>query len=246
MRILIVEPDAATATDLAETLAAFGHETVRASDGAQAAALVRGVRVDAILMERALPDADALALVATLRGEGVGTPLLLRADRPAAGLVVAAIDAGADDVVAHAAEDAELEARLRAVARRALHAAATAPGAMRSGVMRVGDIEVDETRLRAQRGRRTLDLARLEFRLLCALARSPEAVVTRAVLLREVWGLETAPRANLVEAHMRRLRLVLNAGGEPDPIRTVRGLGYRLTASGAVHEKPGPPWGDPG
>lgn len=242
MLILSAAPAMVAVHHLAAALSTYGHHVVAANGRNEAETLVRSVRFDLILLSLALSGTTVAALIRRLRADGVVTPIVVLSGEAGASERIAALEAGADDVVGEGIDPAEIEARLRAAARarnEARAAGRTAGGepgdaasaSLTHGVMRAGDIEVDGQRLKATRAGRVLALARLEFRLLCELVRRADEIVTREELLKSVWGLEIKPKANLVEAHIRRLREQLIRPGERDPIRTVRGLGYQLRSA---------------
>lgn len=221
MRLLIVDDDTHAAEHLASGLEGFGHETVIAADGRAALTLAAGGGFDAVLLDVMLPFVDGLEVIRLLRERRIGVPIVILTALGELDQRIAGLNAGADDYLVKPAAPAEIDARLKAILRR------TARGGD-SGVMRAGDIEVSEVRFRATRGGRLLTLQKLEFLVLCELVRNADGVVTRALLYRNVWQYDSEPAANIAESYIRRLRRQLNAGGEIDPIVTLRGVGYML------------------
>ncbi|MEG3177141.1 response regulator transcription factor [Sphingomonas sp. RB3P16] len=221
MRLLIAEADARTARALVAGLRHFGHDPVVAEDGRAALLLATDQTFEAVLLEVTLPYVDGFAVTRALRDAGFAGAIVIvtvhgdLADR------LAGLAAGADDYLLKPIDPAEIDARLAAILRRAARAS-------EAGVMRAGDIEVNEVKYRALRGGRVLALPRLEFAMLCELIRHKNGIVTRAMFYRDVWRQEVEPATNLVESYIRRLRGHLNAPGEPDPIATIRGVGYML------------------
>lgn len=237
MLILSAAPALAAAHHLSVVLQTYGHQVVASGGRNETETMVRSVRFDLILLSLALSSATVTAMIRRLRADGVVAPIVVLSGEAGADERIAALEAGADDVLGSGVDPVEIEARLRAAARARSEARAAGRegegplASLTEGVMRAGDIEVDIQRLKASRAGRVLALARLEFRLLCELVRRVDEVATREELLKSVWGLEIKPRANLVEAHIRRLREQLVRPGERDPIRTVRGLGYQLRSA---------------
>lgn len=225
MRLLVVDDDEELAARLAAELAGLGHDVQRAQDGRTALLRATDDKLDGVLTEVVLPHVDGIEVTRVLRERGINVPIIILTSEVELGRNLAAFDAGADDYLVKPVVSAEIDARFRAIVRRATRSAD-------SGVMRAGDIEVNEVKHRAMRGSRLLTLQNLEFRLLCALVRNVNAAVSREALYRIVWGGEGVPKTNVVESYVRHLRGQLNAGGERDPIVTVRGVGYMLTDRG--------------
>lgn len=221
MRLLIAEDDARAGRQLVADLRALGHDAVVAEDGRAALALATAETFDAVLLELMLPFVDGVALTRELRDRGLEVPIVLLSVHGELADRLAAFAAGADDYLVKPVAPLEIEARLKAIQRRARRSS-------EAGVMRAGDIAVNEVKYRALRGDRVLALPKLEFQMLCELIRNKNGVVTRGMFYRNVWGYAADPATNVVESYMRRLRAHLNAPGEPDPIATIRGVGYML------------------
>jgi two-component system, OmpR family, response regulator len=225
VRLLIADDDARAARQLASALAAFGHETVLAGDGRSALALATRETFDAVLCELMLPYVGGVELTRELREQRFDMPILILTVHGELADRLAGLAAGADDYLIKPVAPAEIDARLQAILRRAARIGD-------SGVMRAGDIEVNEVRYRALRGGRALALPKLEFQMLCELVRNKNAIVTRDMFYRKVWRYDAEPATNVVESYIRRLRTRLNAAGEVDPIETIRGVGYMLVDYG--------------
>lgn len=222
MRLLIVEDDSRAARQLAADLEEFGHDASIAVDGRDGLKLASAEKFDAILLDVMLPYVDGMGVASVLRERGVDVPIVMLTALTALEERLSGFNAGADDFLIKPAAASEIDARLRAIMRRAARANET-------GIIRVGDLEVNELRHRATRGSRVIVLQNMEFRLLVELARNADSVVTRTMLYERVWQYDFEPATNVAESYIRRLRLQLCAGGEPDLIKTVRGVGYMLT-----------------
>ncbi|MBT2188606.1 response regulator transcription factor [Sphingobium nicotianae] len=221
LQILLVEDDLQLAKQLVAQLSQFGHAVVTADDGRKALAFIAGNAFDIIILDWMLPTLDGLAVVRQLRGGGMNVPILMLTALGQTFDKVEGLDAGADDYVVKPVDGLELNARLNALvrARRASNDTTDTIGA--------GDIVISPSRFRAWRKGHALDLARTEFNLLFALVRHAGAIVTRPMLIEQVWGYDFVPTTNIVEAHIRRLRLKLTQYGD-DPISTHRGIGYLI------------------
>lgn len=222
MRLLVVEADARAAQRLVADLAGFGHDAMIAADGRAALAMASDGQFDALLLDRLSPHVDGLEVARRLRERNIDVPIIILGALGEVEQRVAGLDAGADDYLVKPAAPVEIDARLRAIMRRAA-------GTGESGLMRIGDIAVNEVKHRATRAGRGLELRKLEFELLCELMRNANAVVSREALYRNVWKYDAIPATNIVESYIRRLRAQLNRPGEPDPIVTIRGVGYMIT-----------------
>jgi two-component system, OmpR family, response regulator len=222
MKILLVEDDEETADYVADGLTREGHVIDRAATGSDGLFLAAAQPYDVLVVDRLLPGLDGLALVKTIRGAGIKTPVLFLTAVDGVRDRVEGLDAGGDDYLVKPFAFTELAARVSALARRP---ALTQPGT----VLRVGDLELDLARRSCRLGDRQIDLQPREFRLLEYLMRHPGHVVTRTMLLEHVWDFHFDPRTTVVETHISRLRAKLSsAEAEQGLIETVRGAGYRL------------------
>ncbi|MBU8536373.1 winged helix-turn-helix domain-containing protein [Falsiroseomonas tokyonensis] len=216
MRILLVEDDAGTAAEVARGLTGAGHLVNHVPDGRAGLMEAIGGGYDLLVVDRMLPNLDGLGLVRALRAAGVATPTLMLTARAGLGDRVEGLDAGADDYLAKPFAFAELLARVHALGRRpALNA--------EPSVLRVADLEMDLLRRSVTRAGQRIELQPREFRLLEVLLRQAGRVVTRNMLLEQVWDIHFDPRTSVVETHISRLRAKL---GEPTLIHTLRGAGY--------------------
>ena len=222
-RILLVEDDDGIATPLRAALAASGHEVRRVASGR--AALEAAWGVDAVVLDLGLPDLDGVEVCRRLRQEqGPDLPILVLTARTSETDVVVGLDAGADDYVTKPFRLAELQARLRALLRRA--AAARGPD---DGQLRTRDLRLDLGARRVWQGERELELTAKEFDLLALLATNAGRVVTREQIAREVWQTRWLGGSKTLDVHVSSLRRKL--GDDPtDPryLTTVRGVGLRF------------------
>lgn len=225
MRLLVVEDDARAARMLVGDLADLGHDCIVAADGRAALLHATEDPFDAVLLDVMLPHVDGIAVARALRERGVSVPIIMLTALGDLDQRLIGLDAGADDYLVKPAAPVEIEARIKAILRRTVRAS-------ESGVMRAGDIEVNEVKHRAVRGNRVLSLPKLEFLMLCELIRNKNSVVTRQMFYKTVWDYDFEPATNIVESYIRRVRAQLCADGEPDPVATIRGVGYMLVDQG--------------
>ncbi|MBY8828513.1 response regulator transcription factor [Hephaestia mangrovi] len=224
LNILLVEDDAALADLLATQLSEFGNTVTVAGDGQAAMAMLSANPFDAIILDRMLPRLDGMVVIEALRKQGITMPTLMLTALGQTMDKVEGLTAGADDYVVKPADPAEIEARLQALIRARRFPAGA------SDTVRVGDIVISPTKFRAWRHDRDLDLPRTEFKLLLVLARNAGAVMTRPMLIEQVWQYDFEPTTNIVDAYVRRLRVKMTQFGDDDLIVTARGVGYMLKA----------------
>ena len=222
MRLLLVEDDAETADHIVHALTGHGHLVETARDGAQGLARARAGDHDALIVDRMLPQMDGLSLVRHLRSEGRQTPVLMLTTMSKLNDRVEGLEGGADDYLVKPFAFAELLARVHAITRR--------NEAQETTKLRLADLEMDLIRRTVTRGARSIDLQPQEFRLLEYLLRNTGKVVTRAMLLENVWDLHFDPRTNIVETHISRLRSKIDRGFARELIQTLRCVGYILRA----------------
>ena len=220
-RVLFVDSDARALAPVFDRLEARGFAPDAAADGVAGLALSRAGDHDVIVIERALPRLDGLALLRRLRADGARVPVVVTLADDGLEARLAAFDAGADDCLGKPFAVAELEARLRALARRRC--------AM-STVLHVGDLRFDTASGEITRGARTLQLFRGGRALLELLMRESPAVVSKARLERVLWG-DDPPARDRLRAHVYELRRRIDAPGETPLLRTVPGVGYRLATA---------------
>ncbi|HEY2835601.1 MAG TPA: response regulator transcription factor, partial [Rhizomicrobium sp.] len=222
MKILLIEDDPETAEHVCHALRGQGHEVDESRTGPDGLSRARAGQHAVLIVDRMLPGLDGLSLVKQLREEGGQTPVLFLTTMSGIDDRVAGLNSGGDDYLAKPFALAELVARVNAVARRR----DTHPPVS----FKAGDLEMDLLRRTVQRGGRAIELQPQEFRLLEYLLRNTGRLVTRNMLLENVWDLHFDPRTNIVETHMSRLRSKMDRGFDTELIHTIRGNGYILRA----------------
>ena len=215
MRILLIEDETETAGYIAAGLQPAGHDVMVAEDGRTGLFKATGEDWNLLIVDRMLPGLDGLSLIRTLRAGGIATPVLFLTTMGGVGDRVAGLRAGGDDYLVKPFALAELAARVEALGRRSSQLGPDT-------VLRASNLEMDLLARTVRRGACKLDLQRQEFKLLEYLLRHAGQVVTRTMLLENVWGFHFDPRTNVVESHISRLRSKIGA----DLIETVRGAGY--------------------
>jgi DNA-binding response OmpR family regulator len=220
-RVLLVEDDASIRELAATGLGGAGFRVETAGDGRAALAAFDTTSPDVVVLDLMLPELDGYEVCRELRARSQ-VPIVILSARTDTVDVVVGLELGADDYVTKPFEVAELAARIRAVLRR------SAP-AHEDGVIRVRDVEIDPAAFRVRKGGEEVALTATELRLLLELARRPNQVFTRELLLELVWNYDYLGDSRLVDVAVQRLR----AKVEDDPhapalIQTVRGVGYRL------------------
>jgi two-component system OmpR family response regulator len=224
MRILVIEDDVDAATYIVRGLQSNDHALPIAEDGRDGLVRASCETWDLLIVDRLLPQLDGLTVVRMLRAGGITTPVLFLTALGDVPDRVEGLRAGGDDYLAKPFALSELTARVDALGRRG-HTATIS-----EAVLRAGPLELDLRTLTARRDGDALDLQAREFRILEYLIRNAGRVVTRTMLLENVWGFHFAPRTNLVESNISRLRTKIGAAGD-ELIETVRGVGYRLRVS---------------
>ena len=223
MKILLVEDDTRMADYTAGGLTRQGHTVDVARTGRDGLFLAAGESYDLLIVDRMLPEMDGLSLVKVARGAGLVAPILFLTTMGGIDDRVEGLEAGGDDYLVKPFAFAELAARGAALARRPpLSASAT--------LLRVGDLEMDCARRSVTRRGAAILLQPREFRLLEYLLRREGQVVTKTMLLEQVWDFHFDPQTSVVETHMSRLRAKVDRDFAPELIHTIRGAGYVLRA----------------
>ena len=222
--VLLIEDDDITAHEVAAGLARHGHRVDRAASGPGGVELAQRRAYDVLVVDRMLPGLDGLSVISALRLSGVRAPALILSALSDLDERVRGLRAGGDDYLPKPFAMVELAARLGALLRR--------PVAARETMLRAGPLRLDMLERMAWRDGRDLELLPRELQLLEYLVRRAGQVVTRSMLLQDVWGYRFEPRSNVVDVHMGKLRRKVDPPDLPPLITGVRGAGYRLHAGG--------------
>jgi len=177
---------------------------------------------DILIVDLGLPDQDGISLILKLRQLGVRAPVLILSARRSVDDRVRGLEQGGDDYLTKPFALAELVARLRNLLKR------NSPAGSDATRLRVLDLELDLLRREATRAGQVLQLTPQEFVLLEYLCRNAGRVVTRSMILDQVWGMRIQPDTNVVDVHIYRLRGKVDGPGQQPLIRTLRGVGYVL------------------
>jgi two-component system OmpR family response regulator len=221
MRILLIEDDREAAAYLLKALREAGHVPDHAGDGDAGAAMAGEGGYDVLIVDRMLPKRDGLSIIEELRRKGDDTPALILSALGQVDDRVTGLRAGGDDYLAKPYAFNELLARIEALARR------RKPGEAET-VYRVGDLELDRLGHNVSRGGKPIPLQPREFRLLEYLMKNAGQVVTRTMLLENVWDYHFDPQTNVIDVHISRLRAKIDKGFPEQLLHTVRGAGYMI------------------
>ena len=223
MKLLIIEDDREAAAYISKGLSESGYVVDHADEGRSGLFMATTGTYDAIIVDRMLPGMDGLALVAALRAAEIRTPVLILSALGAVDDRVKGLRAGGDDYLVKPFAFAELLARIEALLRRGV-------GKTTTTNLKVGDLEMDLLTRTVRRGVQEIDLLPREFRLLEYLMRHAGQVVTRTMLLENVWDYHFDPQTNVIDVHVSRLRQKIDKGFARPLLHTVRGAGYCLRA----------------
>jgi two-component system OmpR family response regulator len=221
MRILIIEDDRDAADYLVKAFREVGHVADVAFDGEEGLALGLDGQYDAMVVDRMLPKRDGLSVIGALRAKNVQTPVLILSALGQVDDRVKGLRAGGDDYLPKPYAFSELLARIEVLARRR-------PGKGEETSYHVGDLELDRLSHRVLRGSAEIVLQPREFRLLEYLMKHAGQVVTRTMLLENVWDYHFDPQTNVIDVHISRLRSKIDKGFGRPLLHTIRGAGYMI------------------
>jgi two-component system OmpR family response regulator len=221
-RVLLIEDDQELAEEIRADLAQRGYAVSQAATGPEGLAQAQAGSFDLLIVDRLLPGLDGLAIVAKLRKEKIQTPVLVLSALGGVDDRVRGLKAGGDDYLGKPFAFSEFAARVEALLRRPLQT--------RETVIRAGPLTLDLVERTARRGTRPIELLPTEFKLLEYLMRRAGQVVTRGMLLEDVWHYRFLPQTNVVDVHIGKLRRKVDAPGEPPLIHSIRGAGFMLRA----------------
>ncbi|MHB8574210.1 MAG: response regulator transcription factor [Dehalococcoidia bacterium] len=218
-KILIVDDDPAVLSGLRRALTLDGYEILTAEDGETALIIADSESLDLVVLDVMLPGLDGLTVCERLRSASA-TPILMLTARDTVPDRVAGLDHGADDYLVKPFALDELQARVRALLRRAQTQA--------DERLHYADVTLDEGTREAFRADEPLKLTPREFELLAALLHHPRQALSREQLCQQVWGYAFEGESNFVDVAVKELRKKLEAGDRPRILQTVRGFGYAL------------------
>lgn len=228
MRVLLIEDDASVAEYLSKALTERGHHVQHAADGLRGLEAAQHGRFDLLLVDRMLPRMDGLSVIHKLRGQGDTTPAIIISALGDVDDRVRGLRAGGDDYLVKPFALEELHARMEALARRT-------EASMPPTRLKVADLEMDLLTHKVTRGGVAINLQPREFRLLEYLMKHAGQVVTRTMLLENVWDYNFDPQTNVIDVHVSRLRQKVDKEFDQSLISTVRGAGYLLSAPAAAN-----------
>ena len=223
MKILVIEDDREAAEYLERALTEAGHTAHVARDGETGFSLADSGEYDILVIDRMLPRRDGLSVIAGLRARGNETPVLILSALGEVDDRVTGLRAGGDDYLTKPYAFSELLARVEVLKRRA-------SARDSETTYRAGDLELDRLAHAVKRAGREIALQPREFRLLEYLMRHAGQVVTRTMLLENVWDYHFDPQTNVIDVHVSRLRSKIEKGFDKPLLHTVRGAGYMLKA----------------
>jgi DNA-binding response OmpR family regulator len=224
MRVLVIEDDRKVASFIQAGLTQEGHAVDVLNDGVDAGAQALSIDYDIVVLDLMLPGRSGFQVLRDIRSRKPTLPVIVLTAKSSLDERVAGLDAGADDYMTKPFALAELSARLRALSRR---------GAPRESVLRVGDLEVDTIGRKVRRAGASIELKPKEYALLEFLMRNSDRPVTKAFIIEHVWDIHFDSVSNVVEVHINSLRNKIDKGFGLPLIRTLRGVGYMLTAEPA-------------
>jgi two-component system, OmpR family, response regulator len=224
-KILIVEDDHETASYLTRGLTQEGHSVEQATNGQDGLFRATDGSFDLIILDRMLPVLDGMATLRALRAAKIDTPVLVLSALASVGDRIEGLESGSDDYLTKPFSFAELLARVNALLRRSEARVGTTDHRLT-----VGDLEIDPLSRTVKRGGRKIELKPREYLLLEYFARNEGRIVTRTMLLEQVWDYHFDPGTNVIDVHVSRLRRKLDDGFDKPLLHTVRGAGYMLEA----------------
>ncbi len=225
MRILIIEDDAEAASYLVKAFRESGHQADCAADGLTGYGMAGEGTYDVLIVDRMLPKMDGLTLIGGLRAQKIETPVLILSALGQVDDRVKGLRAGGDDYLAKPYAFAELLARVEILARRKLVSTGEPT------LYRAGGLELDRLSHRLTREGKEIPLQPREFRLLEYLLKHAGQVVTRTMLLENVWDYHFDPQTNVIDVHISRLRAKIDKGQDVPLLQTIRGAGYMIRDS---------------
>ena len=223
MRILVIEDDRDAASWLMKGLTESGHVADHAANGEDGLAMALEAIHDILIVDRMLPKLDGLSIIRTLRAKGITTPVLILSALSDVDERVKGLRAGGDDYLAKPYAFSELLARVEGLGRRSGQES-------QETKLKACDLEIDLLTRSVTRGGQNIPLQPREFKLLEYLMRNAGHIVTRTMLLENVWDYHFDPQTNVIDVHVSRLRSKIDKGFDDPILQTVRGAGYMIRA----------------
>ena len=224
MKVLLVEDNEQVANFVKKGMVEAGHAIDHAADGRDGMFRAAGGAYDAIIMDRMLPGGiDGLGIIGALRQSGSKTPVLILSALSDVDERIRGLKSGADDYLVKPFAFGELLARLDALLRRSQESQIAT-------TLSLADLRMDVLSRKVTRGGKAVNLQPREFKLLEYLLRHAGQVVTRTMLLENVWNFHFDPQTNVIDVHVSKLRQKIDAGAERPLLRTIRNSGYMLSA----------------
>jgi two-component system, OmpR family, response regulator len=223
MKILVIEDDRDAAQWLSNGFRESGHTVDVAYDGEHGLGLALANDHDVVIVDRMLPKLDGLSLIRKARDEGMATPVLILSALGDVDERVRGLRAGGDDYLAKPYAFSELLARVEGLGRRS-------GSEVLETRLRAADMEIDLLSRTVTRSGKSIVLQPREFKLLEYLVRNAGHIVTRTMLLENVWDYHFDPQTNVIDVHVSRLRAKIDKGFDPPLLHTVRGAGYMIRA----------------
>lgn len=224
MKLLLIEDDKEAAKYLIKGLREQGYVVDHTTSGKDGLFMAASETYDAMIIDRMVPEVDGITITQTLRASGNNTPILILTALDKVDERVKGLKAGADDYLAKPFSFTELLARLEAITRRKPAGAGNV-----QTKLNCGELEMDLLSRSVKRAGKEIDLQAREFALLEYLMRHAGTLVTRTMLLENVWDYNFDPQTNVIDVHISRLRQKIDKGFEKSMIQTLRGAGYKLT-----------------
>ncbi len=224
MRILLIEDDSEAASYLVKGLSESDHIVMHVEDGREGLGQALTGEFDVMIIDRMLPSLDGLSIIAAIRAAKVKTPVLILSALAEVDDRVDGLKAGSDDYLTKPYAFSELLARIEALSRR------SEPEKI-SHQLSVADLTLDTIKHKVMRAGKIIQLQPREFRLLEYLLRHEGQVVSRTMLLEQVWDYNFDPQTNVIDVHISRLRTKIDKGHQQVLLHTVRGAGYKLSAN---------------
>jgi two-component system OmpR family response regulator len=225
MKVLLVEDNERVAQFIVKGLQELGHTVDHANNGVDGQSFAMNQQFDVIIMDRMLPDhIDGLVIIQTLRTSKIRTPILILSALDDVNERIRGLKSGGDDYLTKPFAFGELLARLEALVRRT-------PENPQETSLVIADLHMDLLTRKVTRNQQPLILQPREFKLLEYLIRHANQVVTRTMLIKNVWEYNFDPQTNVIDVHISKLRQRIDVGFDRPLLQTVRNAGYMLTAN---------------